>query len=794
MIGRPIASIRLAIGLCLLVARCLAQDIQRPGPNSALSYTRPVESITKAILRDQKRIWSSPAKIRTRDMAWVAPFAGATAFLVASDERNMKERLHSNPQSRNRSALVSNLSLGTLAAVPAYLSWYGWKHSDEYARDTAILSARAATASLIATQIVRLVAQRERPDEATGAGRFYRSGSASSSFPSMHAASAWAIAPVVAQRYPGWLTKLGVYSFAGAATLGRLSAHEHFPSDLVIGSALGWLIGHSMANSPADGPKDAFSLAAPPPDHSGGSVSVPLDSWVYPALDRLAALGLIPTQTTGIRPWTRVECLRQTMEAEEGMEALAPAPGTFIARAAGPLLAALRREFSRERPATPEVVLEAVSVRAGVLAGPVLNDSFHLGQTWTNDFGRPFGRGWTGNAGVRIRSEAGRFFAYYRGEYQHAPAAPSFEAPVRQLFAKLDASPVRDAEPRPTVNRLRPIEAYAGVRVANFEFSVGKQALWYGPSFEAPLSFSTNAEPTKNAKLSMVHPYHLPGFLRLLGEIRGEMVIGKLGGHSYTWRPWFNSAKLTFKLTENLEMGFTRWSILWGTGHPITAGSLAHNVFSFASTGSSYQLGDTADPGDRKAGFDFRYRIPGLRNWLTLYSDSYSDDDPSPLAAPRRAAISPGLLLTRVPGLPNLSLRVEAASTTPLSGDRGGMFIYYNNQYHSGNTNYGNLLGNPVGRDGRAVQGWATWWFSARSKLEAGYRQTKTSGGFLPGGGTQGVGTMKGSFAWNSQLFFEAMIQCERFYLPVLGGPRRNVGVTLQLTWEPAERLLGKQE
>ncbi|HEY3441173.1 MAG TPA: capsule assembly Wzi family protein [Paludibaculum sp.] len=784
----------MALGLLFLAIPCAAQGDSDPPP--ALkhpSYTRPVESITKALLRDQKRVWTSPARVRGRDLAWIAPLAGATSYLFASDERNMKERLQSNPSAASRGALVSNLSLGALAAIPAYLSWYGWKHSDDFAKETAIMSARAAAGSLIAAQIIHLATWRERPDEAGGAGRFYHSSAVSSSFPSMHASAAWAIAPVIAQRYSGWLTKLAVYGLAGAATLSRLPAREHFPSDLLAGAALGWLIGRSVVNAEARH-SDRFALSATGPAASAGSVSVPMDSWIYPALDRLAALGLIPTQTSGLRPWTRAECLRQVLEAEEGLQALAVAPASPVAHAAGPLLAALRGEFALVPFGASTVVLEAISLRAGVLAGPVLNDSFHFGQTWSNDFGRPFGRGWTGNAGFRLRAVSGPFFAYYRAEFQHAPSVPAFEIPVRQLIANLDQDPIRDAESRPAVDRVRPLEAFAGVRVANFEVSVGKQSLFYGPSQGAPLSLSNNAEPTKNAKLTMVHPYRLPGALRLLGEIRAELVIGKLGGHRYAWRPWFNSAKLTFKLTENLELGFSRWSILWGTGHPITAGSLARNIFSLSSTGTDYQLGDEADPGDRKAGFDFRYRVPGLRNWLTIYSDSYSDDDLSPLAAPRRAAISPGLLLSRVPGLPNLSLRAEAVSTTPLAGDRGGTFLYYNSQYHSGNTNYGMLLGNSIGRDGRAIQAWGTYWLSARTKVEASYRQAKISSWFLPGGATQNTATAKASYAWHRTLFLDAMFQYERFYVPVLGGPRRNFSGWLQLTWEPNLRLLGKQE
>jgi hypothetical protein len=270
--------------------------------------------------------------------------------------------------------------------------------------------------------------------------------------------------------------------------------------------------------------------------------------------------------------------------------------------------------------------------------------------------------------------------------------------------------------------------------------------------------------------------------------------MGKLGGHQYTWRPWFNALKLSFKLTENLEMGFTRWSILWGVGHPITVHSFIRNFTSTNSpAGSAEGLFNSADPGDRKGGFDFRYRIPGLRNWLVLYSDSYCDDDPSPLAAPRSAAINPGIYLTRVPGVPKLDFRVEAPSTTPMAADFGGNFIYINNQYRSGNTNYGYLLGNPVGRDGRAIQAWSTYWLSPRNKIELGFRRSKASAKFLPGGATQSDASLRSSFdlarGWYANLF----VQYEKFYVPLLGPRHSNLSGWVQFTWEPDLRILGKR-
>lgn len=223
-------------------------------------------------------------------------------------------------------------------------------------------------------------------------------------------------------------------------------------------------------------------------------------------------------------------------------------------------------------------------------------------------------------------------------------------------------------------------------------------------------------------------------------------------------------------------------------GHPITVGSFLRNFTSLNSPHGAAGVGRD-DPGDRKAGFDFRYRIPGLRNWLTLYSDSYSDDDPSPLAAPRRAAIAPGLYLTHIPGIPKLDFRVEAPSTTLMGVDQNGQFIYYNNQYRSGNTNYGYLLGNSVGRDGRAVEGWTTYWFSARTRVELGYRQLKGSVKLLPGGATQSDGNVKASWTFADGWYASTMFQYERFWMPLLGGPQHNLSGWLEVAWEPKWRI-----
>jgi hypothetical protein len=146
--------------------------------------------------------------------------------------------------------------------------------------------------------------------------------------------------------------------------------------------------------------------------------------------------------------------------------------------------------------------------------------------------------------------------------------------------------------------------------------------------------------------------------------------------------------------------------------------------------------------------------------------------------------------LTHFPGFSKLDLRIEAPSTMLMRGDYGGQFDYYNSQYHSSNTNYGYLIGNPVGRDGRAIEGWSTYHFSARSNVQAGYRELKVGNLFLPGGGTQTDATLKGALQFPHQFTSEVMLQYERYWIPALGGPARNLSASLQITWEPKLQLL----
>jgi membrane-associated phospholipid phosphatase len=847
----PVTRPQLCLTALLLLATapfCAAQtppplpDAPTPNntPNPQKTSEKP-ESITLAgtphrFLLDQKAIWTSPLHVKLLDATWLLPLSAATGTLIGSDHHTMTALININANDQKHFNTLSDAGVGALGVLPAGMYLWSLGHDAPQAHETGILTGEALADAYVFSKAIQFVSLRDRPTVNDAKGHFWSSSPLNSSFPSDHATAAWAMASVLGDEYPGWITRTAVYGLATGVSVSRVLAEQHFPSDVLVGSAAGWLIGHyvyrahhNFALNPFDPTPLPGDLGVPrihpvspsklpiPPDPIAnrpptplsddvdpdtiGSTNVPMDSWIYPALERLAAMGFIPGQSVSIRPWTRQECLRQ-LRVAENIASIRDASSPKLLAEAKRLITDLQTEFESEPLYYESASLESVYARYGTIAGPALSDSFHFGQTWWNDFGRPLGRGSSAIAGYEFRAHSGRLFFYDRQEVQHSPGNPAETPAQNALFNIIDRSqPDSDPLIQPKVaqaafDRQGAIELYAGVAFEGNALSIGKQELYWGPTTMGPLAFSSNAEPTYNLRFVSTRPHPLP-FIPSIGTYRFDIVLGKLSGHSYPARPWYNGQKADFNFGDNLEISFTRWSIFWGVGHPITFHSFKANVFSFDSTGGgssggggSAGYGDRDDPGDRKSNFDFSYRLPFLSRIVTLYADAYSDDDPSPIDAPRRAVWNPGIYFARLPFLPHMDLRVEAVSSEGLAEDFGPYHFFTNSQYLDGNTNKGFLIGNAIGRDGRAIEGRTGYWFSARTRVEAGYRQNKIGTLFLPGGGTITDGFVNGSYAFNSHWQAQIFTQYERFLIPsYMNGAQHNTSGWLQLIWNPELHL-----
>lgn len=516
-----------------------------------------------------------------------------------------------------------------------------------------------------------------------------------------------------------------------------------------------------------------------------GSVYVPLDSWVYPAFRRLAALGYTPDEESLAAPWTRSECLTLLGEAEDiaSRRSVKISAGDLNTEALR-LIETLKAEFPDETESSNILRLESLYTRYTQITGTPLSDSYHFGQTLANDYGRPYSPGPNTVDGISGYATGGRFFGYFRGEYQHSLNAAPYSSGVQQFIAAADQTRVSSAS-RAGVNRFDVVEGYVGAQVSKFDISVGKESIWWGPGEDSAFHFSNNAEPMYMLRAAQTTPIVLPGPFRLLGRIRTQFLLGRLTGHEFPPRPWINAQKITFQLTPDLELGLTRSAIFGGVGHPFTTASFFGSLFSTSSTGNT-AFGSVNDPGDRRSGFDFRWHVPKFRRYLTVYSDSLADDEPNPLDAPRRSAWGPGLYLTQVPGIRNLDLRFETYATWLYAEDHGGQFIYWNDQYHDAYTNNGNVLGSWIGRDSRAYIASSTYWLSGKNKLTGSWRQTKAGSNFLPGGGTQTDISLSIEWQVHRDWLVSGLGQYERYFIPILGRPQRNITSGLQVVFYPA--------
>jgi hypothetical protein len=528
----------------------------------------------------------------------------------------------------------------------------------------------------------------------------------------------------------------------------------------------------------AASPLTAQQPAAPCEPGVLGSPYIPVDSWIYPAVLRLYSLGYVDTVYLGMRPWTRASLGHMVEEAGARLDdANKDAAGDEAQGIYDALLRELRPDsegpcLSHKGNSRVESVYEA----ARGISGTPLRDSYHLGSTIINDYGRPYENGINSYTGASGYASAGRFVLYARGEFEAAPSATGYSQALAQALSIVDGTIFTDPTTHVTTYFLpqatipmgpisstangRIMEAFVSAHVLNHEISLGKQDEWLGPGVGGGMAYSNNAENIYSFRINRIEPLHIPGLSRLTGPFRYDFLVGGLHGHTYIPNPanpgganpnmpnvinpgdpWVHVEKISFRPTENLEFGFERTVIWAGQGHgAVNFASFYRSFISLSSPPGNTKDGPD-DPGARFAAFDFSYRLPFLRKWLTLYSDSEVHDDVSPIDAPRRAAYRPGLYLSHVPGLRKLDIRAEAASTDPSSSTvtarQYGIFMYWEGIQKQGYTNHGQLFGDWIGREDKGGQAWITWHLSGNELIQAGYRNQKATSDFIPGGTIQ---------------------------------------------------------
>jgi hypothetical protein len=768
-----------------------------------------IKSLPKNLFLDQKDFWTAPLHFSHKQWEWTVPSLVVGGLLIKADN-TIEKHVPTGKSTVSHASTASNAGLGALTAAGAGLFLLGHLQSDDQKRETGILAGEAAIGALADTEIFKYAAGRERPFTGSGTGRFFVGGD---SFPSVHSSVSWAIASVIAHEYPGPLTQLLAYGTAGGVSAARWAGQKHFASDVIIGAALGWYMGRQVYRAhshygDADMARYGTFYKAEESEESHalnrtrfmGSAYVPLDSWVYPAVERLAALGYIHSESLSIRPWTRLECTRLLTEATE--RAADPDAPAEVQQ----LYASLAREFGYESDLMNGernlgAQFESAYSRFLGISGSPLTDNYHFGQTLLNDYGRPYEEGFNAVEGASGYATAGPLVLYVRGEYQYAPSASAPTQAELNFFHQINAWPTGPALPVASVSRFKLLDTYLGLNLGDWQFSFGRNSLWWGPSEGGSMTLTNNAPPLNNMfTVDRVSPFRLPSIFRYLGDIRFQGFISHLSGFQFLApdlpnltqaptigqygkslhpQPFFDGAKITFKLTPNLEFGMSKNTIFGGPGFPVTVESFWRSTFGLRQS-NGRRLGD----GQSFA--DFSYRVPYVRDWLTFYGEAFSKDEASPIPYIRKSAFQGGLYFAKLPKISRLDLRLEGGSTVPYHGYFFIDGFYTNDEYTSGYTNSGQLMGSWIGRAAQGELVRTTYWLSARKKIGLELRHRKIDRQYLPQGGNQNDVAVNADIFAGPGFRFTGNVQYERWQIPLLANtPQSDVAVSFQFSFWP---------
>ena len=227
-------------------------------PTSSGQGTQTICGITRLgrcirdLGEDEKGIFTSPLRLQPKDGYWLAPLGAATGLAIAYDA-DAAGTVGVDPGRTNTANKIADFgSFITAGAEGAGLYFIGLAKKNPKLAETGRLADEAIIDSGSVTLVTKLITNRQRPRQGNGRGDFWPYGTQhwewDSSFPSDHATASMALARVIAGEYPHWYVMVPAYGFAETISMSRIFANQHFPSDILVGQAVGFLTGSYVLN------------------------------------------------------------------------------------------------------------------------------------------------------------------------------------------------------------------------------------------------------------------------------------------------------------------------------------------------------------------------------------------------------------------------------------------------------------------------------------------------------------------------------------------------------------------
>lgn len=198
---------------------------------------------------DTGMVLTAPARWDQQDWRYVG-FSAAGIGVAASLDKTIKDHVQAHRTAGEDRFFQKYQNLGStwsFGVIGAFEIW-GEAVGDTTAKNTAMdaLTASIIGPGLIGTS-VKYAVGRVRLNAATHTFDF-KPFSNNQSFPSGHAAQAFAVATAIAENYPTWWVQTLCYGGAGLVGYARIEQNAHYTSDVVAGALLGWSVARAVVH------------------------------------------------------------------------------------------------------------------------------------------------------------------------------------------------------------------------------------------------------------------------------------------------------------------------------------------------------------------------------------------------------------------------------------------------------------------------------------------------------------------------------------------------------------------
>ena len=449
------------------------------------------------------------------------------------------------------------------------------------------------------------------------------------------------------------------------------------------------------------------------------AVYIPLDSSIYTELETLNGLGYLDTYLDEIKPISRVEAARLTLEAEEKVDDSKDAEP--LARS---LIQTLKTQLREEvgwlennaEDDQPTMVhsVERLEMQYVFSSGPqrrwrtsavgTPSDSGINAEEATpllpNNDGLPTAAGsneiarWSGWVG---------FGGFLTGYGEGALAGPL----TRTIGG---------------VSRLQPLGSAVVASLGDLAISFGTEEMWWGTGHFDALAQSDNASPFPALRIQNIHPTLLPSVFRYLGQFRYQFFFGQLDGDRYFAHPWIDGEIFSFKPLPTFEFGFT---------HTIDFGGVHNDNYSipgFLGRATGFATGSPIGANtNSRGGVYLKFYFPSLRN-LGVYQEILGEDNLTKELPPvgrflpfLAVSYQGGFYLPRLTADGLTDLRFEYAIIEPNYSVHGDSLYW---------TYEGQLIGDPLGPNASEVDLQVGRWLDLRTKVSADVFYTEQAPGY----------------------------------------------------------------